>query len=104
MLGEQYKDLSSIIWISALTGAVFILSHLCAIYQIAKGQTLAAKIVLLFGALQLFSLIAVNHLFPEIELYSYFSLKLAIQTMCAACLLGIILLPQSKTYIAANDP
>lgn len=103
MLGEQYKDLSSIIWISALTGAVFIVSHLCAIYQIANGQTFAAKIVLLFGAVQLLSLITVNHLFPGIGLYSYFSIKLGIQTLCAVCLLGIVMLPQRKQMNTAND-
>ena len=104
MLGEQYKALSSIIWISALTGAVFIVSHLCAIYQIAHGRTLAAKIVLIFSVFQLFSLLTVNHFFPDIGLYSYFSLKLAIQTLCALCLLGIIMFPRNERDTPANDP
>ena len=90
MLGDAYKQLSSIIWISAITGAVFIVSHLCAIYQIAKGQKFAAKLVLAFGLFQLISLTSVNHFFPELGLYSYFSIKLAIQTLCAVCLLGVV--------------
>ena len=90
MLGGAYTQLSSIIWISAVTGAVFIVSHLCAIYQIAKGQKFAAKLVLGFGLFQLISLTSVNHFFPEMGLHSYFSIKLAIQTLCAACLLGVV--------------
>ncbi len=90
MLGDAYKELSSIIWISAITGAVFIVSHLCAIYQIAKGQKFAAKLILAFGLFQLISLTSVNHFFPELGLYSYFSIKLAIQTLCAGCLLSVV--------------
>lgn len=90
MLGDAYKKLSSIIWISAITGAVFIVSHLCAIYQIAKGQKFAAILVLVFGLLQLISLTSVNHFFPELGLHSYFSIKLAIQTLCAVCLLSVV--------------
>jgi len=97
MLGHEYSQLASIVWISALTGAVFIVSHLCAIYQITKGQKLAAILVLGFGVLQLISLSTVNHLFPEIGLKSYFSIKLAIQTFCAVCLLGTVMLTQEKT-------
>ena len=91
MLGEQYMQLSSIIWISAVTGAVFIVSHLCAIYHIAKGQKIAAKIVLGFGVVQLIILASVNQVFPDIGLHTYFSLKLAVQTLCAICLLGTVL-------------
>lgn len=91
MLGDAYMQLSPIIWISALTGAMFIISHLCAISLIAKGQKLAAIWVLSFGILQFISLMSVNHLFPDIGLYSYFSLKLAIQCLCAMCLLGVVM-------------
>ena len=97
MLGGEYIPLTSIVWISALTGAVFIVSHLCAIYQIAKGQKLAAILVLAFGFLQLITLSTVNHLFPEIGLQSYFSIKLAIQAVCAACLLGTVMSTHVKT-------
>lgn len=97
MLGHEYTQLTSIVWISALTGAVFIVSHLCAIYQIAKGHELAAILVLVFGFLQLITLSTVNHLFPEMGLQSYFSIKLAIQTVCAACLLGTVMLTHVKT-------
>lgn len=97
MLGGEYTPLASIVWISALTGAVFIVSHLCAIYQIAKGQKLAAILVLAFGIIQLITLSTVNHLFPEMGLQSYFSIKLAIQTVCAACLLGTVMLTHVKT-------
>ena len=90
MLGDAYKELSSIIWISAITGAVFIVSHLCVIYQIAKGQKFAAKLILAFGLFQLISLTSVNHFFPELGLHSYFSIKLAIQTLCAVCLLSVV--------------
>lgn len=91
MLGSQYAELSSILWISALTGAVFITSHLCAIHQIAKGQKLAAQVVLGFGLFQLLSLSGVNHFLPDMSLHSYFSIKLAIQILCALCLLGIVM-------------
>ena len=97
MLGDEYTQLASIVWISALTGAVFIVSHLCAIYQIAKGQKLAAIFVLAFGFVQLMTLSTVNHIFPEIGLQSYFSIKLAIQTVCAVCLLGTVMLTHVKT-------
>jgi len=97
MLGGDYTPLASIVWISGLTGAVFIVSHLCAIYQITKGQKLAAILVLAFGVLQLITLSTVNHLFPEMGLQSYFSIKLAIQTVCAACLLGTVMLTHVKT-------
>lgn len=90
MLGAEYAALSSIVWISALTGAVFIASHLCAIYQIAKGKAFAAQLVLGFGVLQLISLSTVNHFFPDMGLHSYFSLKLAIQVICAICLLAVV--------------
>jgi len=93
MLGEAYLALSSIVWISALTGAIFIGSHLCAIHQIAKGKSFAAMIILFFGFLQLLSLSAVNHFFPDIGLQAYFSFKLLIQIACAVTLLGIILTP-----------
>lgn len=96
MLGENFAQLSSIVWISALTGAVFIVSHLCAVYQIAKGQNFAAKVVLAFGTLQLISLSVINHLFPDMTLHSYFSIKLAIQTMCALCLISLVLWPKTK--------
>lgn len=96
MLGQEYAALSSVVWISALTGAVFIVSHLCAIYQIAKGQSFAAKIVLGFGVLQLISLSAVNHFFADLGLHSYFSIKLAIQIVCALCLLGIVMRPNKS--------
>ena len=96
MLGEDYIALSSIVWISALTGAVFIGSHLCAIYQIAKGKTSAAMIVLIFGGVQLLSLSTVNHFFPDIGLQAYFTVKLLIQVACAATLLGIILMPTKR--------
>lgn len=96
MLGGKYLALSSIVWISALTGAVFISSHLCAIYQIANGRRLAAFVVLFFGAVQLISLSAVNNFFPDIGLHGYFSLKLLIQIACAAVLLGIVLMPPKK--------
>lgn len=96
MLGGAYTQLSSIIWISAVTGAVFIVSHLCAIYQIAMGQKFAAKLVLAFGVIQLISLTLVNHFFPEMGLHSYFSIKLAIQTLCAACLLGVVVLAHRR--------
>ena len=96
ILGEEYTELSSIVWIGALTGAVFIISHLCAIYQIARGQKRAAQIVLGFGILQLISLSAVNHVFADIGLNSYFMIKLMIQTACTLCLLSLILWPQKK--------
>jgi len=96
ILGDAYAGLSSIVWISALTGAVFITSHLCAIYQIAKGRKFAAKIVLFFGVLQLISLGTVNHFLPDLGLQSFFSIKLAIQIVCAACLLGNVFW-QTKT-------
>lgn len=96
MLGGKYLALSSIVWISALTGAVFISSHLCAIYQIANGRRLAAFVVLFFGAVQLISLSAVNNFFPDIGLHGYFTLKLLIQIACAAVLLGIVLMPPKK--------
>ncbi len=91
MLGTDYAELSPIVWVSALTGAVFIISHLCAIYQIARGRKLAAFMVLTFGIAQLISLSVVNHLFPDLSLHSYFSIKLAIQTLCAVSLLGTVL-------------
>lgn len=97
MLGEAYRQLASIIWVSALTGAVFIVSHLCAIYQIAKGQKLAAQIVLGFGIAQLLILSLVNHIFSDLGLQSYFMIKLAVQIMCAAVLLGLVMLPQRKS-------
>ncbi len=97
ILGHEYSQLTSIVWISALTGAVFIVSHLCAIYKIAKGQKFAAILVFGFGIVQLIFLSTVNHLFPEMGLYSYFSIKLAIQTVCAACLLGTVMLTREKT-------
>ena len=93
MLGDEYIALSSIVWISALTGAVFIGSHLCAIYQIAKGQSFAAMVVLFFGGVQLLALSTVNHFFPDIGLQAYFSFKLLIQVLCAVSLLGIVLMP-----------
>ena len=96
MLGEAYLALSSIVWISALTGAVFIGSHLCAIYQIAKGKSFAAMVILFFGVVQLLSLSAVNHFFPDIGLQTYFTLKLLIQIICAATLLGTILMPLKR--------
>jgi O-antigen/teichoic acid export membrane protein len=96
MLGDAYSQLSSIIWISALTGAIFIVSHLCAIYQIAKGEKFAAKLVLGFGLVQLISLTSVNHFFPEMGLHSYFSLKLAIQTLCAFCLIGVVVFAHKR--------
>ena len=96
MLGDEYLALSSIVWISALTGAVFIGSHLCAIYQIAKGESFAALVVLFFGGVQLISLSSVNHFFPDIGLHSYFSIKLLIQVACTATLIGIILMPSRK--------
>lgn len=99
MLGDEYTQLSPIVWISALTGAVFIISHLCAIYQITRGQKLSAQIVLGFGFMQLVSLSAVHHLFPDMGLQSYFSIKLAIQIVCAACLLGLIILRHNKPCI-----
>lgn len=98
MLGKDYHALASIVWISGLTGAIFTISHLCAIYQIAKGQKLASIIVLTFGILQLISLSVFNHLFPNMDLHSYFSVKLAIQTLCAACLLGTIVRVNKRTY------
>ena len=93
MLGDAYADLASIIWISALTGAVFIVSHLCAIYQIVRGKNRAAYIVLAFGALQLATLSTVNHVFPTLGLHSYFSLKLFIQALCALCMITVIMWP-----------
>ena len=96
MLGEAYADLSSIVWISALTGAVFIVSHLCAIYQIAKGQKLAAQIVLGFGVAQVIILATVNHLFADLGLHSYFMIKLAVQLICAISLLGLVMLPHNR--------
>lgn len=96
MLGEDYAQLASIVWISALTGAVFIISHLCAIYKIAQGHIRAAQVVLAFGCLQLAGLSIINHFFPNMGLHSYFSLKLCIQTLCALCLIGMIIWP-SKT-------
>ena len=96
ILGEEYTELSSIVWIGALTGAVFIISHLCAICQIARGQKRAAQIVLGFGILQLISLSAINHVFAGMGLHSYFMIKLMIQTACALCLLSLILWPQKK--------
>ena len=93
MLGDAYVDLASIIWISALTGAVFIVSHLCAVYQIARGKNRAAHIVLAFGALQLAILSTVNHFFPALALHSYFSLKLCIQALCAFCMIAMIMWP-----------
>ena len=96
ILGGEYAALSSIVWISALTGAVFIGSHLCAIYQIAKGKSFAAMVVLFFGVVQLLSLFAVNHFFPDIGLQAYFSFKLIIQVACLATLLGGILMPRNR--------
>ncbi len=96
MLGDEYAALSSIVWISALTGAVFIGSHLCAIYQIAKGKSFAAMVVLFFGIIQLLSLFAVNHFLPDIGLQAYFSFKLMIQVACTAILLGGILMPLNR--------
>ena len=97
MLGSEYLDLSAIVWISALTGAVFICSHLCAIHQIAQGRKFAAKVVFGFGIFQLISLVSVNHLFPAMGLYTYFSIKLAIQILCAVCLIGIIMNPSIRS-------
>ena len=96
MLGGDYAELASIVWISALTGAVFIVSHLCAIYQIAKGQKFAAQMVLCFGVLQLISLSMINHLLPDIGLHSYFIIKLTIQVLCALCLIAIVMWPMKR--------
>lgn len=100
MLGDEYQALSPIVWISALTGAVFMGSHLCAIYQIAKDKKHAALVVLCFGGIQLIALSAVNHFFPDIGLHAYFSLKLLIQIACAATLIGIVLMPPKKENFA----
>lgn len=100
MLGDEYLALSSIVWISALTGAVFIGSHLCAIYQIAQGRGFAALVILCFSGVQLISLSAVNHFFPDIGLQTYFSMKLLIQVTCAAVLIGTILMPLRKEKLA----
>lgn len=97
LLGEAYAQLSSIVWISALTGAMFIVTHLCAIYKIAKGQKLAAQIVLGFGIAQLFILAIVNHIFAGLALESYFMIKLAVQIICAVCLLGLVMLPHKTS-------
>ena len=97
MLGEAYIQLSSIVWVSAMTGAVFIVSHLCAIYQIAKGQKLAAQIVLGFGIVQLFILSIVNHTFADLGLHSYFITKLVVQIICAICLLGSVLVAHRRS-------
>ena len=97
MLGEAYIQLSSIVWVSAMTGAVFIVSHLCAIYQIAKGQKLAAQIVLGFGIVQLFILSIVNHTFADLDLHSYFITKLVVQIICAICLLGSVLVAHRRS-------
>ena len=99
MLGEDYAALASIVWISALTGAVFIASHLCAVYQIVRGQTFAAQTVLGFGVFQLISLSAVNHFFPGMTLHSYFSLKLAVQILCALCLITIVAWTSNKRVL-----
>lgn len=96
MLGDDYAKLAPIVWISALTGAVFITSHLCAIYQIAKGQKFAAQVVLGFGFLQLISLTTVNYFLPDMSLQSYFSIKLTIQVICAVCLLAIVISPPKR--------
>ena len=101
MLGEKYLALSAIVWISALTGAVFIGSHLCAIYQIAKGKSFSALVVLCFGIIQFTLLSSVNHFFPEIGLHTYFCLKLLIQIACAATLIGIILMPAKKDHLVS---
>ena len=101
MLGGMYSALSSIVWISALTGAVFIGSHLCAIYEIARGQSFSAVVVLCFGIIQFISLSLVNHIFPDIGLHTYFSLKLLFQIACAATLIGIILMPTKKEKLAS---
>jgi len=93
MLGEAYIQLSSMLWISALTGAMFIISHLCAIYQIAKGKKLAAQIVLGFGIAQLIILAGLNHITADLALDSYFKVKLTVQVICAICLLGLVLSP-----------
>jgi len=93
MLGTAYSELTSIVWISAVTGAVFIVSHLCAVYQIAKGQKLAAQIVLGFGFAQLIILATGNQIFEGLGLHSYFMIKLAVQIVCAICLLGLVISP-----------
>lgn len=101
MLGGDYAELASIVWISALTGAIFIVSHLCAIYQIARGQKFAAKIVLCFGVVQLMSLSMIKHVFPDIGLHSYFSIKLAFQALCALCLIAIVIRPRKRMDLKA---
>lgn len=90
MLGDSYSALTSVVWISALTGAVFMASHLCAIYQIARGRSGAAIVVLVFGLLQLGSLFAINHIFAGLEIRTFFGLKLVIQLGCLAVLMGMI--------------
>ena len=101
MLGDAYTALASIVWVSALTGAVFIISHLCVIYQIAKGQKLAAKIVLGFGIAQLIILATVNHIFAGLGLYHFFMIKLLVQILCAVCMLGLVMMPikSSKNHM-----
>jgi len=97
MLGEAYTELSSIVWISALTGAVFICSHLCAVYEIAKGRKRAAIIILGFGIFQIAALGASNHVLTGLELHTYFMMKLGIQTFCAFCMLGTIIWSQKPS-------
>lgn len=99
MLGPEYTELSGIIGISALTGAAFITSHLCAIYGIAKGEHMSAKIVLGFGVLQLITLANLNVFFPDMGLYAYFSIKLCIQIICAIYVLGRIIISHRKKVI-----
>lgn len=101
MLGDAYAELASIVWISALAGAVFIVSHLCAIYQITKGQKRAAQIVLGFGIAQLLILATVNHIFAGLGLYHFFMIKLLVQILCAVCMLGLVMMPikSSKNHM-----
>ena len=96
MLGEAYAELSSIVWVSALTGAMFIVSHLCAIYQIAQGRKLSAQIILGFGFAQIIILATVNHIFADLGLHSYFIIKLTVQILCAACMLGLIIITSTR--------
>jgi len=101
MLGDDYVDLAPIIWISALTGAVFIMSYLCAIHQIVKGQNFAAKLIIGFGMAQLTILTGVNYILPDMSLYLYFSLKLAVQVICAVSLLTIVMKPAKERQLKA---
>lgn len=88
LLGADYLAIAPLIPIAGLIGAIMMISYLCAIFLIMRGEKFVTLLMFSFGVAQILYLAALAPEISSIGLERFFIVKLVIQSLCTLFMIG----------------